>query len=420
MDLQEEKLLQEVHELKFALSKEVALRLDHQAENERLHAEVVELKSKLDTGKISQNEEIRCFKDKIINLTNEYETEKLSWNEKISELEAKLKNAKSEKTSAGIDETDYEKAMNDLIHEKQLHEEFEQKYLSLNEEMGQLLEEKLALEQKLKDAVQHLEETREALQVKKDNLAEVMESLKEAQEEKAGLNMELLTLKAGPTDTLDRGNSLFKEVEDQRKHLGAAYNSLKSKYMVVKNVVSVKNQEINRLQAQVASLKAQDLGLDRIMEKSNSAFQLSLKKRIDELENMVSFMEKWQESPQIVNITESDNLGWVNHIVNQSRNETRKVLADYQKVSSDQMLKAVGIRKTELEIMNLKSEMVKKEGRIEMLETEVANLKSELKENVSQLKPHPEDSILSCRKNNKTVRFADAGLEETLCNVTNN
>uniref|UniRef100_A0A0A9WAR7 Protein Spindly-A n=1 Tax=Lygus hesperus TaxID=30085 RepID=A0A0A9WAR7_LYGHE len=415
----EETLLQEVHRLKLALDKEVALGLDCQAENERLHAEISELKSKLDAVKISQNDEIRCLKDKIINLTNEYETEKLSCDERLSEMEAKLKNTKIEKPPAGIDENEYEKALNGLMNEKQLRVDLEQKYSSLKEEMCHM---EIELEQKLKETVQHYEETREALEVKKENLTEALAALKEAQEEKALLTAEVDILKAGPVDNLDRGNSLFKEVEDNRKKLVAAYNALKSKYMVLKNIVAVKNQEINRLKSQVASLKSQDLGLDRIMEKSNSALCQSMKKRILELENMVYLMEKWKESPQIVTITENecDNLQWIHHIVNQARNETRKAIADYQKLSSDQMEKAVVIRKTELEIMNLKSEMVQKDGKIEKLEMEVANLKSEMKENASQSKPHPEDSVLSVRNTNKTVRFADASLEETMCNVTNN
>lgn len=138
----------------------------------------------------------------------------------------------------------------------------------------------LSSEEKMKEVARMYEETRESLNIKKGELIEALDSVKvcswtsrleilrslsckwmkmvynslycsamlqELQEEKALLTAEIDILKAGTLGNFDRGNSLFKEVEDKRKKMATAYQTLKNRYLAVQNIITKKNQEISSL-----------------------------------------------------------------------------------------------------------------------------------------------------------------------------
>ncbi|BES91231.1 Hypothetical protein NTJ_04037 [Nesidiocoris tenuis] len=420
----DEDLSQRIHELQFALDLEKKMRLDCEEEVNRLISENGDLREQVAAVKTELLESKRTIREATQNLQLDHDAELMKLSSKIDQLEKESKlegsNAVSNVQSLATTE-EYQKFVDeiDVLSSKvsELHEE--NQTLKAMRELDAL--EIQSFQNLVADGKQSYEQAMEALKVKTEELSAMATALEEARDEKVLLNIELMSLKSSATND-ERGNSLFKEVADDRKKIVEAYKSLKKKYSVVRNCMVSKNQEIHNLKGELFKLKSK-LGDDnKDVDKINGKFASSLQQRIQELEAMVHVLGKRKEEPTIVTLSENDfsNFSWVHTIVDQARNEARKAFEDFQKVSFESVKKSIDLRKNELEKRSLILKCKQLEGQIEGLEMKLAGVEKETRVQGAILSYGNQDDAAEEKTQepcagNKTVRFAEDIEETILC-----
>ena len=125
-------------------------------------------------------------------------------------------------------------------------------------------------------------ELEQELDSKECQITSYYNALEKNKEEMIELNMEIENLRYAETNPNKKGNSLFSEVEDNRKHVEKQYLSLKSKYDIISKQFDLKDQQIGKLKLQIASL------LSLNSNKVDKGFIVTLEKSLESSRQQVA------------------------------------------------------------------------------------------------------------------------------------
>ncbi|XP_061500775.1 uveal autoantigen with coiled-coil domains and ankyrin repeats isoform X1 [Anopheles gambiae] len=232
------------------------------AENEELRQELYTVKKKLQVAKqistdLSDELEQQVAKSnrQLEQMRTEHATQLKAQEAQIEQLSKELAAQRSEPPQQGppadgpvpehIEETLR------MVQEKSLRakQDWEEDELQYQSEIVQLQQKLTTADRKLTGALTNIAELseeiellREQLASKKGNLeikaqeAEELRDLLEATQQQNGmLAAELAGLRSNSNSALEKGNSLFREVADQRKQLMHRYNQLKQRFFQLKS-----------------------------------------------------------------------------------------------------------------------------------------------------------------------------------------
>ncbi|KAK3916024.1 Protein Spindly [Frankliniella fusca] len=219
-----------------------------------------------------------------------------------------------------------------------------------------LLREKSALSEELHNTREHLEMTEEKLKICKSDLIDQSETIEELRENLAVAQNELACLKSGPSDAVNRGNSLFAEVEDKRQDMLKKCSSLSRKYNEMKKDYGAKCAEISRLNMENLQLKRK--WQEEAEERDNRDIWLkdNYEIRIRELLKAVEDL-KHHEKPVFVN-GDSKILTYAEELVEKSRKEIAQLRDEMEQRSSDRLNEAKALYMARSQVLSLKAEIM--------------------------------------------------------------
>ncbi|XP_046419679.1 protein Spindly-like [Neodiprion fabricii] len=278
-----EKYQQEMHEMRQKLGAALAMQKDLFESNELLEENLT--RHKLD-AEMKTNQ-----------LLEKFANEKKDYQEQLSELEASLagekkKNQELKERIAAKEKLLFVTARSESLDKGEELLTTKQTIASLNEELDKkekVQEELLFIQQQLEETIVKLKkdynEVAEILELKKADIKSLNEILETTKDELVICRSELESLKAVPASDSVKGNSLFAEVEDNRRELIKDLTSMKEKYMEMKETYRAKENEISALKAERATLLKRWKDDDAEMINHNASLIETYKARILELEN---------------------------------------------------------------------------------------------------------------------------------------
>ncbi|KAK7601104.1 hypothetical protein V9T40_008545 [Parthenolecanium corni] len=322
-----------------------------------------QIKGNLETKVKNLEAELSLTKLKCTNLETELQTEKTNYEVAINELNSEII-------------SNLKKGPNDESREERQKEEFQMK-LSLLQEANNVLtsnnfdlqtenkglNDKIILhELTINEKNQEVEELKQLLEAKSNELKSALKLVEELQGEKAALNAELATLKCHPvTANNKRGNSLFAEVDDKRLTVSRELEAFKNKYKELKKSFLKKNAELKALEAENIELRKQWTSDQNAPYESMAALLESHKVRIQELNYIVSILEKRPENPQLINVSELTNRNFdcIKDLVDTERKLNHELRQEMEKRSIRELSQSEEIFKLSQERRVLKAQTMK-------------------------------------------------------------
>lgn len=138
-------------------------------------------------------------------------------------------------------------------------------------------------------------------------------------------NLEFFELKRNFLDR--KGNSLFAEVDDQRKKMKTMLQGERAHYLDMKKSFNAKEMEIRRLKRENASIKQEIQACANILMRGE---QIALKTQRDHTtllmaENAKLRDELLKSEEKLIDLAKDQNLSWVESILSTANNETRSL-----------------------------------------------------------------------------------------------
>lgn len=278
-----------------------------------------------------------------------------------------------------------------------------------------LKKEIVTLNETLSTLKRNSDELNSVLVSKTNELQSSLEALEEIREEKAGLFMELSTLKA-PKDDLSRGNSLFAEIEDNHQVLSQKLVLMKTKYDSLSKSLVLKTAELNKLQVQNLELHKQlEVDLNKTRSEALNRLQ-EFKTQMDEKLAIVQEIEKRSETPQFVTHSQHGYLDWVHTVVKEARSEADKVRAELEKRSLEHVCNCEMIHKAQQTVRSLRAQVSSSRAEIKELKLRLAQCQASQSlsppsdnknENQQVPKSSCSDDIADLKHHKKAVRFTE-------------
>lgn len=350
-----EELTQEVYSLRSRLVVSERIQADYQTEIDSQQQQLHDLNAShaLSILKLKEEhaERVEDLESKILSLEND-----------LSELRQKQVLEKDElvKTRKELREFQDTSPVASLKAELQeLVEEHAAGRLACeqHQELNQiLLKDKTALFEELNNTREHLEMMEEKLKICKSDMTDQSETIEELRESLAVAQSELAGLKAGPSDSASRGNSLFAEVEDKRQDMLKKCSSLSKKYNEMKKDYGAKCAEIKRLNME--NLKLRRKWQEEAEERDNRDVWLkdNYEIRIQELLKLVNDLKR-DEKPVFVN-GDSKILTFAEDLVERSRKEMAQLRNEMEQRSSERLNEAKALYMARGEILTLRSQVL--------------------------------------------------------------
>ncbi|KAL1139088.1 hypothetical protein AAG570_009149 [Ranatra chinensis] len=232
---------------------------------------------------------------------------------------------------------------------------------------------------RVKVATSDLSEMKEMVKSKAELLKSTKEDLEELQGEKALLSSELNALKVGPIGNIQRGNSLFAEVDDKRLQVTEKLESMKNKYTQSKKKLALKDVENEKLK---------------------------------DLVSLANSLKLRQESPQIITVSDKDltQLQWIHAVVNSARDEANKLRAELDEKSTQSLSDANQLCVIQQDLRKLKARSMKDKALINELKMQMESFKSS-QIIIEESSEKDKDGVEAIKENSqhhpKGIRFAD-------------
>ncbi|XP_046740858.1 protein Spindly-like [Diprion similis] len=286
----DEKYQQEMHEMRQKLRAALAMQKDLFESNELLEENLS--REKLEAEK------------KTNQLLEKFATEKKDYQEQLSELEASLlcekkRNQDLQETIAVKEKLLFATTRSESLDKSEELGIMKKTIANLNEELDKkqkVEEELLFVQQQLEETIVTLKkdynEVGEILEMKKADIKSLNDILETTRDELVICRSELESLKSIPANDFVKGNSLFAEVEDNRRELIKDLTSMKEKYIEMKETYRAKENEISALKAERATLLKRWKDDDAEMMDHNARLIETYKSRILELENKLKMEVK--------------------------------------------------------------------------------------------------------------------------------
>jgi len=408
-------LQQELYEVKRAMTRSEFMKSEMEHEIERLQLELSKVE-KQNTLSIQNKESelTSMWTERLNNLQVQLHDEQEEHREETAKLliqiEELKKNTKSHDETINYD--DIRNKMSAIVTEnedlKNTVEELKTQLLSSSSENDFLNMKVNTLEKELEDTRSHLKSSKELMKTLNENL-------KDLQDDKAMIESELTALKVGPIGDIQRGNSLFAEVEDKRQGMEAKMTILKNKYAQAKRIIGTKNAEISKLKSENCLMQRFWPDEEKKSKTENSKLLEEYRKRIDTLMHQVNDLKKRPESPQIVTISPNDmcKLDWIHLYVDDVRAEIRKLQGQLEENSVEKLFLAEELHNTQQEMRGLRVQALKDKAAYQQLQVEYDKIKGSesvmvAEEGEKEREVVVESNVKSKEKVQRSVRFADA------------
>lgn len=288
------------------------------------------------------------------------------------------------------------------------------------------------LETNINGKDRELQELKDILEVKGEDLKSSLKLTKELQEEKLALTAELMTLKSNKINHNTKGNSLFAEVEDKRASTATKLDLIQKKYKELKIAFIKKNGEIKSLEIENNNLRKQWKEDNNEPYESVATLIENYKTRISELSTVVTELEKRPESPQIISISDLNNtqLNCIKQLVEYERKTNRELRTEMHQRAARETFLAEEMYDLQRKVKAMKVQMMKNVAVISELRSELECYKNSsnnstvsgdvsMKDVINNKKEEPKNysvPIANCAV--KSVRFDETIAETSIISPT--
>nr|CAD7610709.1 unnamed protein product [Timema genevievae] len=228
----------------------------------------------------------------------------------------------------------------------------------LKEKLSLTENDRLVLYHKYDVANKELEMATDNLSSKKEELNSANENIKALQEELVMLRVDLDGAKI-LQNPLERGNSLFGEVDDYRKHLQSRLDSANQTNKQLKRQLAVKCNELSKLKAEKVFLCSEFKSVEEGCKKFDNLHVESYKIRIQELQGRVEELERLK-LPQVRVLSggKGEDLSWVENLVEGERAKTRKLRAALEEKSLARLMESDSLHRVQRELQVVKAQLM--------------------------------------------------------------
>ncbi|RZF36924.1 hypothetical protein LSTR_LSTR004612 [Laodelphax striatellus] len=335
--------------------------------------------------------EIKTLKAQILKLENSLEDER---NKSESHEETEIK--KTETTNAPADSTSDSSVMKHL-EEALESQKIEIENLTLSIQMykdraNDFQTENLQLKEKNKRLQCLVEEKDKMLEYKTETLNEIKEDRESLREKAILLESELMTLKSKPSDLGTSGNSLFAEVEDNRKAMVAKLKDIQLKYATLKKTLCSKNLEVSRLKEQHILVYREWNDIKEEKVKNDSRLLTAHLARIEDLEKELKLTK--EQLPCNLVATQDAQLKWVDELLESKRKEADSLRKELQARSLTEWSLQRSLHQLKSEVLQLKQKL---------LEQTVGDINKN--EKLEDTTPTAVESVLKENNHKRSVTF---------------
>ncbi|XP_039295278.1 protein Spindly isoform X2 [Nilaparvata lugens] len=342
-----------------------------------------DLLKKEKTAAEEKDSEIKVLKAQISKLQNTLEDERIEFESQ----EETIRQPETINTPVSTGESSILKHLEEEIESQKIELENVTRSLQMYKEQAtESQTENLQLKGKNKELQCLLEERNKMLEYKTETLNEIKEDRESLREKAMLLESELKTLQSKPSDLGTRGNSLFAEVEDNRKMLVAKLKDTQLKYATLKKTLCSKNLEVSRLKEQHILVYREWNDIKEEKLKNDSRLLTAHLARIEDLEQELKLAKEQIPSNSVV--SQDGNSKWVSELLESKRKEADGLRKELQARSLTEWSLQRTLHQLKSEVLQLKQKLleqtvgdINKDG---SLEREVSPNKVEtvLKENV--------------------------------------
>nr|CAD7416873.1 unnamed protein product [Timema cristinae] len=158
---------------------------------------------------------------------------------------------------------------------------------------------------------------------------------------------------------LERGNSLFGEVDDYRKRLQSRLDSANQTNKQLKRQLAINCKEVSKLKAEKVFLCSEIKSVEEGCKKFDNLHVESYKIRIQELQGRVEELERLK-LPQVRVLLgdKGEDLSWVENLVEGERAETRKLRAALEEKSVAQLIESDSLHRVQRELQVVKAQLM--------------------------------------------------------------
>ncbi|XP_012228548.1 paramyosin [Linepithema humile] len=408
---EQEILQQQLHVLRLKVETHNALEKEFQESNKVLEDSLAECR--IQTQKILAEKERNhtAEKKEYENYIATLETDTTKYKQEIERLLKELKK--------------YKDLVNQQSHDSTYMDDNSAIYKKETEILATLLENEskktTQLEIKLKNVESHCEELKDILRVTKNQLEDKNEILESVREELAVCRMELASLKVTPASDTRKGNSLFAEVEDERKKLLDNLKGLQNKYQEAKQEINSKSIEIKILKAENNAMfrKWENSEIDTLQEKANllemyksRVFNLETKLKAEMKKNNQKEIESVNNDFNYAQLLLNTKIKEIKHLNEKLEMQTTQMLVQEEvkhDISKQLRYWFSKAKSLEAEILIMKTQLktAAENDNIDMSETDCQITNTDFK------KDFKEDFKEDFEKKHLKVTFDDYALNET-------
>ncbi|XKL66077.1 hypothetical protein PGB90_009497 [Kerria lacca] len=345
------------------------MKIDMEIEIEALTG-LHQIKGNLEAKVKSLEAELSSTRLKCATLETELQDTKTNHEVAIIKLTTEIFNIKNEQDQNQVSQKQNEDYLSELKSLREENKELNLNKMELQNDNKNLTDKTIMLEMSVSEKNQELEEMRNTLDYKSNDLKSAMKLIEELQEEKAMLSVELNSLKCHPvTANGKRGNSLFAEVDDKRISVANKYEVLQNKYKELKKNLVKKTAELKALEiGAIPDEKEKNNEIRKQWKededapyKSMASLLESHKVRIQELEHTISILEKRPENPQIISISEITNtqVECIKALVDNERQTNRNLRQEMEQRSLRELSQSEELFRLNQKIRTLNAQTMK-------------------------------------------------------------
>ncbi|KAK0089896.1 hypothetical protein PV325_004919 [Microctonus aethiopoides] len=231
--------------------------------------------------------------------------------------------------------------------------------------------ERKSLEQTVESMSKEQLELKEILQITKTQLAERNEILEMTRDELNECRIELETVKHIPTNEMNKGNSLFAEVEDRRKKYLERMAEMKKYYYDAKRCINNKDNEIKALKFELTALlnKQKDDAEDCIQE--NGELLDKYKDRILELEIKLLETQKKYRKLEIQKQPTDNSFSYFQAVLDAKRIEIEELEGKLENKSLQSLMQEEMKLKTNRQMRYWRNKAMSYEAQIESIKCRI-------------------------------------------------
>lgn len=161
---------------------------------------------------------------------------------------------------------------------------------------------------------------------------------------------------------LDRkGNSLFAEVDDQRKQMKTILQGERTHYLDMKKSFNAKEIEIRRLKRENFNIKQEIHACSSILVRGEKIAIQSLSTQVSHLQNENRKLESllFSTEKKLIDLAQERNLGWIESLMTTANNESRELKDKLLSVMVEKTSLADNLYKSQKELAKARLDCVK-------------------------------------------------------------